>query len=988
MIALEELYQELDQADKLLEILKTRVDNAENDAEKKKLLFRVAELQRGRLADASGAIGTYEQILDVELDPAALNALEILYTEAKRWSDLVRLYERQLDGKVGAPAELRVKIATIAHRHTNDVSRAFDELEEALEVDMAHAGAIAELESLLASSDDPEHRARAGKMLEPVYQRRADWAKMKLALEARLAASQDPSERRELLTRLATLHEEQLEDYGAALETVAKLLHEDLADETVWSELERLAKVASAEKKLATIYAAELEALTSDDESSAKLARRTGEIYAALGDVGSALRWYRRAHEFQTESRELFDAIDGLLIKEARHAERVALYRSGLDFRDDKDRLLALHTIARLERVELAEAEKAVDTYRAALDLDDTDKSALDALTELYGELGRDRDLADLYLRRAEGAPNGEAAAPHRLALARLLRKKLDDTAGAIDQLEAIVGDVPWQSDAISELESLTHDDAHKARVVEILRPLYERSDDWRLLVRLNEERFGLASDKHEKVAILRETAKLWETRGDDKDRAFDATKAAFELDPEDGDTRAELERLAAALAAWDELAESFEHGIKTTDDELVKRDLLRAAAKVYDEKLDDPRAALDAFGRLSALDATDPDPLQAMDTLAVLLSDWTALIAVLEKKSELASDADNAAIWRRIARTKLEMLYNDDGAIAAYERALELDAESSATIDALIELYEPRNNAKRLVELYGRRVELAGSEERDLRYDLNVRAATAFEKQLSDYREAISSLGAALEARPPDAAVLASLERLYRAEKMWDELLENLKQQASLADGRESRVKLRSAIGDLYAGQLESPSEALEQYRLVFEDAPADEHAIACVRKIGQSKDELRLEAAEILEPVLRAANRHEELVAILELRLKAQTDSADRTRTLARRCRHLGREALAPRRRRDRAAPRPRRHPGGRIAAHRDRRPVDPRLRLRALRRRLRSARRPSSTRRSPRTCASASAASPRRSSTTIAAPSRRSPRPASTPATRWRS
>src|SRR6185503_8369278 len=172
-------------------------------------------------------IGTYEAILDVALEREAITALEALYREAGRYPDLITLYERQLDGKVGVAADLRVNIAKIARHHTADVQRAFDELGEALAGDPSHEGAVAELEGLLATSEDPEHKARAGEMLEPVYLRRADWSKVRTALEARLSASQDPAERRDLLQRLATLHEEQLEDYAAALETVAKLLHED-----------------------------------------------------------------------------------------------------------------------------------------------------------------------------------------------------------------------------------------------------------------------------------------------------------------------------------------------------------------------------------------------------------------------------------------------------------------------------------------------------------------------------------------------------------------------------------------------------------------------------------------------------------------------------------------------------------------------------------------------------------------------------------------
>lgn len=884
MIALEELYAQADDAQNLLDILKLRVENAQSDDEKTKLLFRVADLQKGPLADQAGAISTYEAILDIGMEPAAIKALDGLYREAGRYEDLIRLYERQLDagGNAAELSELHVKIALVAHRHTGDVQRAFDELSEALLIEQAHAGAVSLLESILEGSTDAEHRARAGEMLEPVYLRRADWNRVKVALDARLTASQEPAERRDLLQRLATLHEEQLEDYRAALETVAKLLHEDLTDEGVWAELERLAKVASAERRLAEIYAAELTALTADDDSSVKLCRRTGEIYADLGEVTEALRWYRRAHEFQPESRELFSAIDRLLIKERRHQERIDLYRASLDYREGRERSEALHTIAELERRELGQPAAAIETYRAALDVDEADARALDALTELYRELDRPRDLADLYLRRAEAAPDGEQAAPYRLALAEILRTRLGDTSGAIDQLEAIVNEVPWHTDAIKALEALVGDAEHKSRVVEILRPLYERQDDWRHLIRLNEERFALASDPQDKVAVLRETAKLWETRGGDELKAFHALRVAFQIEPDDSETRAELERLAAELGAWEELSASLEQGVETTDDDLTRRQLLTSLANIYDKQIDDPRRALRAYERLSALDPTDPEPLEAIDTLAVLLSDWGTLIGVLEKKSQAASDEDNASIWRRIAETKLDMLEDADGAIQAYERALEFDADSAMTIDALIDLYEPRNKAQRLVELYQRRVELTEPDEAELRYDLNVRAAERYEKDLESPRDAISALNAALEARAGDPAVLKALERLYRSEQMWDELLENLKQQAAAAAEKEPRVALRTAIGDLYAAQLQSPSDAIEQYRLVLDEDPASDHAIKAVRAIGEAHEELRLDAANVLEPVLRGAGRHEELAAALELRLRAQTEPADRAATL----------------------------------------------------------------------------------------------------------
>ena len=465
-------------------------------------------------------------------------------------------------------------------------------------------------------------------MLEPVYLRRADWNRVKIALDARLAASQDPASAASCCTRLATLHEEQLEDYRAALETVAKLLHEDLTDEGVWAELERLAKVASAERRLAEIYAAELGELTSDDASSAKLSRRTGELYAELGDVADALQWYRRAHEFEPDSRELFDAIDGLLVKEARHAERVAALPRGARLPQGRGAARRPpHDRAPRADASSREPEQAIETYRAALDVDENDARALDALTELYRELDRDRGTSPTSTcaapRRPRTASGRRPTGSRSRALLRtqLERHRRRDRSARGDRRRGALarrGD-PGARGAHPATRSTRRGSSRSSR------PLYERADDWRQLVRLNEERFGLAPDAREKVAVLRETAKLWETRGNDELRAFDATRAAFE--PRSG-RRRDARRARAARRAARRLGgargELRARRRRTTRTSSTKRELLLVARQGLRRRASTIRAARSAPTRACPR-STRPiaEPLEAMDTLAVLLSDW-----------------------------------------------------------------------------------------------------------------------------------------------------------------------------------------------------------------------------------------------------------------------------------------------------------------------------------------------------------------------------
>ncbi|HEY5959243.1 MAG TPA: hypothetical protein VIV60_21945, partial [Polyangiaceae bacterium] len=270
--ALEQLHERQGDAARLLEVLGRRVEVAENDAERKALMLRQARLLSEKLGQVARAIEVFERIIDLDFDPAAVDELERLYRGEARWDALVSLLQRRLEARNSPLAPLLVAIADVYATHIQNIPRALDELESALGAEPANPEAVALLERLLDTCSDVEQRARAGALLEPVYNLRGDQRRVMVVLKARLDASSAPDERRELLGRIAKIHEEQAEDYLAALETMALLLHEDLSDTHVRAELERLAKVANAEQRLAEIYASELLAVANDDASTAELA--------------------------------------------------------------------------------------------------------------------------------------------------------------------------------------------------------------------------------------------------------------------------------------------------------------------------------------------------------------------------------------------------------------------------------------------------------------------------------------------------------------------------------------------------------------------------------------------------------------------------------------------------------------------------------------------------------------------------------------------
>jgi golgin subfamily B member 1 len=884
LIALEGIHEQAGNIRSLLDITARRVESAVNDEERKQLLFRQAKLLSESLGESAQAIEVYERIVETDADPEAVQALEALYRGTQRWDALVALLQRRTELPGADVVAIHVATAVVWAENVGDMARALDELELALRGKRPEAAAVAALEKILTGAKDVESRARAATLLEPVYLMHSDFRRVIGTLKARLDATSDPIERKELLARLAKIYEEQTEEYQEALETTALLFQEDPSDELTQNELERLTKVSASQSRLAEIYATVLERIAIDDVVSARLARRAADLYLAEDASERALTFYTRALAYDPEDSSLFMEVDALLQRLSKHSERVGLYRRSLEYHHDVGaRVEALHVIADLQRGPLSDIPSAIETLREALELDDSHSQTLEALAVLYRQQGLFQDLAQLLSRRADNAVYPSDATRHRLALARLYMAELKEPERALEQLEEIVRYEPRQQDAIEMLELLRLNSTLRARVVEVLRPLYESADEWQKLIRLNEDRFELADGVADKVSVLRETATLYELRGHDLERARQAYSFAMESDPEDSSIRAEFERLTLATNQWEELRATYEKLLQTRPELLCKRDIMALLAQTCDQRLDDPRRALALYWMLYELEPGDLTIIEQLERLATLLSDWETLVkALIEKTELLGSDEERASCWRQIGEGRRDMLEDRGGAIVAYERALEFDPDSAFTVDSLIELLETTNGYDRMVELLVRRMELCDDSAVDEKFELLVRAGDVTTQSIQDPVRATDLYVRALSLRPTEMPLLVKLENLYAQQRQWPELLENLRSQCELCGDSAVKGRLRYRMGMLLSNELGNFEEALDMFRQVFDDVRCDDATIQALMSIAVGHEELRPLVAEILLPVLESAGGFDKVVEVLELRLTSEHDTIQRCQTL----------------------------------------------------------------------------------------------------------
>jgi tetratricopeptide (TPR) repeat protein len=884
LLALEALYQAESNWAEVLRVLERRIDASTNDAERQTLLFSKARLLAKQVAQPGQAIESYEAIIQERLEPEAVAALEGLYQSEGRYGDLITLLERQLDAEPAKEADFRVKMAQILADQQSDLNRALDEVEAALKASAHHAGATAFLTRVVDNSEiEAELRGRAAELLEPIHLASADYDRVMKVLTVRLESLNDPTERRVLLLRLAKLHEEQKEDYLSAIDTVAKLFHEDITDTQVSGELERLARVADAKPRLGEIYASELKDVEIQDAATAALARRTGELLTEQGQDERALGFLERALSFEPDSVELFALVDKLMERMGRHRQRVELYQKTLDQRyEPAERLQLLHAIARLERQQLRDLPRAIEAYVQALDVDEKDAISLEALGELYRETEQFSELAEHYLRRAELAEQPSEQAEHRMLLARLARTRLNDTQRAIDQLEEITRIVPQHAAAIAELEGLRDAGEHRERVIDILRPIYEQSDSWQRLISLNEDRLSLTEDLVDRLGILKDNAELWEKRGHAPERARVVLGKALDLDPNDVDARQSYERLVEQTQGWSELAERYERLLQIPD--LVeKREYLVQLARAYDRHLNDPRSALRTTKALFELEPDQSEHIEKLEGLALMLGDWHALVMVLEAKVDTAADdAERASIWRQVAEIQRDMLQDIPAAVQAGERTLDVQPGNLTWIDFLIELHQQHDQPERLVELCAERLDVTDASDVERRYELLLMMVDSYDGPLKDPTSAVERLEQALEAKPGDPAALQRLAKLHRTAQAWPEYVATL---SRVIDGQTDvgeKAKLLKEVAAVQRVELSDLDESLATYRRVLELSPADDEAIKAAFEIGRDEETTRSVVADLLVPLLSGRDQAGQLIEVLRLRLSTETEPPARVATL----------------------------------------------------------------------------------------------------------
>jgi tetratricopeptide (TPR) repeat protein len=893
--ALESIYRQTRKSEALYEILVRKAELSADDLDAQSAaLAEAARLCAGELDRPEDAIAAWEQVL--ELTPEnreAVEALERLYEAGERYHDLVDLLERRLGYAftVEEAVAVRYRLGELCEHKLYDPDAALENYSAALSGDPNHARVIEALERFL---DDPGLRNQAAVVLEPVYVAHQDWIKLVRIYEIKLEGAYDAGERLALTRYIARLHEDQLEDLEGAMRWCGRVFRETPGDVDVREQLARLATILDQWEDLAKIFQAYLDDESSDTPEVASVARALGDIYNdRLGEVERAQLAYRRVLQARPDDLDTFERLEDLLRRAERWYALIEVYEEAInqapmDASGDRRRVEIHLRMAWVYEQHLNDLEQAINAYRAVRDIDPDQPTAVSELDRLYQAQSQWFELGELLSQRiARAEERGETASgvELRMRLAEVLAKRLEDTAGAIDQYEQVLqSPTGWQK-ALPPLERLVLDEDHRARIAELLEPIYRANDWWQKLVVILDTQIRYVEDPDRRVAMLREIAHIHATRGGDQKLALEALSRAWRENVRDEAALAELTALAAKLGAWDSLVGTLAAGVENEYDPVLVAMVWARIAEIHEERRKDAERAIQAWRKVLEVQDDDAVALSALDRLLSAERRHADLVPVLEKRAALAEDeGTRLALLHRIAALYEEDLEQAPEAIEAYRNVLAVSDTDALALDALERLYRQERDWNELVSILARKIELAT--DRDQRRTLRIAAAEVYDRELKDAYEAMAALRAILDpdtGDPTDAEALARLDALYQRESMWPDLVEVLDRRAALESDPGRRAELAFRAAQVVEKELVEPEQAIERYAALLVFAPGHAGTRAALDALAQ-KEETSERAAAVLERLYRGAQDHAALAALYERRLAMPAAEPDARKELYR--------------------------------------------------------------------------------------------------------
>jgi hypothetical protein len=687
------------------------------------------------------------------------------------------------------------------------------------------------------------------------------------------------------LDRIAAIIETKLESEPMLLDVLVTATAKGNAEPGLWALLHEAAIRDNRVVELSTAYeqligSPKLKFLSGAAQADV-LTHAASFFEDVVGDPAKASPYLERALAASPAHAEAYSRLENLLAARQDTRGLIDLYASTAARRPGADDQLSLLRRA----AELAESipdgtDQAVRLYQQIVRLDPSDTNAVEAVEAHYVRAGRFRDAAKWLeqVLSAQTRVDEIIEVSLRDKLLRIYRDELGDLDRAFPHAEKLLVYDPAHDDARAVAGQLLEHTSLGQRAVTALIDSFEKLNEFGEAASMVARQLEVARGPR-RIELQKRLAALRQDRLADDAGAMELLEVLIIGEIADADVRRRFRQAAVALDRHAEAQRTIVDAVVNSNDPVLR---LRVEAELAQFSLEagDHEGAERAFEAIMRATTDDAALLTAAKGLASLYGPGRGESLAIALGVVARLEPDDGARWA--ASLRLAKLYQDEladapKAMATWTTLVGTPLQTPA-LDALEKLYES----------HGLHRELANILELRSKSESNPSRARALAFRGADLRTSrLENLDVVLEvwrdflrAHGPWHEAHAKIIPLLEQEERWTELAEVLATDAELATGADKIAVLRK-LATVAFEHLKDPGAAIASFAKVLALDPEDGASRGSLEGL-LGREEHRIAAADVLEPIYRAEGNARGLLLILRARAASTADTAIRLRIL----------------------------------------------------------------------------------------------------------
>jgi tetratricopeptide (TPR) repeat protein len=800
--ALDRIYTQLGEFEKLASTLHRRVEVADATDEVIELQFRLARLYQDAIADLDRAVTAYQAVLDNEADNAeALEGLERIYFSREQWKELYTIYERMADTAAGDSemADCYARMAKIASDALEDSAQALDLWNRVLDIrgeDPVALGAMADL-----------------------YQAAEEYADLVEILERQVAIAESGDDQIVIYERLGRIFADQLSRERDAIDAYHNILGIDPSNMPALWALAKLYRDSQAWEELVDILQRLIEIGITQLEEPQLI-----ELYSQLGEIQGdilmqpydAIEAWNKVLTLDEGDFKALAALENLYTQEGMWEECIGvLERKARALTELEEQIDVLMQAANIWEDKAVSPMQAAEVYERILQAQPDNMTASANVEQIYRDNAEWEKLADLLMARIEHLDAEQEQVETLQAVARIYEEQMDDPDNAFEVLK-----VAFSLDYTNEVTA------------EEFERLASSTNKWNELLAQYSEVVQSIDDVEIKCDLWVKIGRWYGEKLERPDYAIASLQQALQLNNEHTPALAALADFYRLQQQWAELVAVMARHAELEEDPEVLTKLHLGIGELYEDQLQNPNEAIQSYNRALQVDESNLEALEALDRLYRMYQQWEPLVDVLQRKAGLLDDMDDViALKMQVGELYEDRIDDAFKAIESYKEIVEVEPQHLESLKALEKLYEKTGQMEEYLDVLEQQLDILGSdEERIAKYQ---QMAATWEEHFDKVERACECYEKILLIDERHMASFRNLERLYRQERKWEEMVDALGRHINAVYDDADRIDLYLQMGELYERELNDPDRAIEAYSDILSFDPDHIGALTALSRL-----------------------------------------------------------------------------------------------------------------------------------------------------------